>query len=73
MSELLRFGVEREGSLMCLAIRSPDGTSATLSMRIAAFSALVATLNLCILPDGAESFELQNRGEFTLHGGIDHG
>lgn len=73
MSEVIRFGVEREGTTLCLAMRAADGTSVTLTMRVAAISALVATLTMAILPDGAESYELQNRGELTLHEGEEHG
>lgn len=64
MNEAIHVGIEREGSSICLALRTST-IALTLSAPIAAMSAICAALALGVQPDTGDSYT------FTIKGSLD--
>lgn len=62
---MIRIGIDRDGSALCLAIRAPGGM-ATLQTTVAQAAALAASLTAAVTPDGSEDLELSVRGQLTI-------
>lgn len=65
---MVRIGIEREGSRVVLAARTPDGASFTLAINVGAAGAVAACLTLASHPDGIEFHELSVKGQLTTKG-----